>query len=263
MTKTQAVKKDERATPRSVEVLAREYIAAWQRSDLPAIDALHADNVQYHLHGFQQPVTGRRAVLDNFARQFEDTPDAVLTVADLQFGPAHFVLQSTVTGNSKTRGPITLDAVDVITVQDGVVATKDAYVTSSKVKRDPTIATVLSATAPGAKHADVQFVNLGDLDARLDRSRSKPYLRGLANGTMATVIYAPQIPDLQTPHTQDEIYVIARGRGQLRAGAQVFEIQPGDAIFVPAHQEHRFESHGADFLTWVILWGPEGGERNT
>ena len=42
--------------------------------------------------------------------------------------------------------------------------------------------------------------------------------------------------------------------------APVFE--PGSFIFVPAQQEHRFESFSADFAVWVFFYGPMGGERS-
>lgn len=31
-------------------------------------------------------------------------------------------------------------------------------------------------------------------------------------------------------------------------------------MFVPAGMTHRFEDFSADFVTWVVFWGPEGGE---
>ena len=34
----------------------------------------------------------------------------------------------------------------------------------------------------------------------------------------------------------------------------------GDVIFVEAGVPHRFEGYGEDFATWVVFWGPEGGE---
>ena len=35
---------------------------------------------------------------------------------------------------------------------------------------------------------------------------------------------------------------------------------PGDLIFVEAGAAHRFEAFEEDFATWVIFWGPKGGE---
>ncbi|HEX9648427.1 MAG TPA: cupin domain-containing protein [Alphaproteobacteria bacterium] len=82
----------------------------------------------------------------------------------------------------------------------------------------------------------------------------------LAHGTMSVRFYAPAGRDEQTPHDQDEIYVVARGRGRfLRAGDRV-PFAPGTVLFVPAGVEHRFEDFTDDFATWVVFWGPDGGE---
>ena len=35
---------------------------------------------------------------------------------------------------------------------------------------------------------------------------------------------------------------------------------PGDVLFVAAGAVHRFEEFSHDFATWVIFYGPEGGE---
>jgi mannose-6-phosphate isomerase-like protein (cupin superfamily) len=35
---------------------------------------------------------------------------------------------------------------------------------------------------------------------------------------------------------------------------------PGDALFVPAGMKHRFENFSDDFATWIMFYGPEGGE---
>jgi hypothetical protein len=31
-------------------------------------------------------------------------------------------------------------------------------------------------------------------------------------------------------------------------------------FFVPAGVAHRFERFSPDFATWVVFWGPHGGE---
>ena len=39
------------------------------------------------------------------------------------------------------------------------------------------------------------------------------------------------------------------------------KFRQGDFLFVPAGIEHRFESFTNDFATWVIFYGPVGGEK--
>lgn len=45
-------------------------------------------------------------------------------------------------------------------------------------------------------------------------------------------------------------------------GEITVEFQAGDFLFVPAGIEHRFINFTDDFSTWVIFYGPVGGEKN-
>lgn len=83
----------------------------------------------------------------------------------------------------------------------------------------------------------------------------------LQRGSLSVELYAPQGEDRQTPHAQDELYVIIAGRGEFLNGAERHPFQAGDVLFVPAGMEHRFLSFSDDFQTWVIFFGPEGGEQ--
>ena len=67
--------------------------------------------------------------------------------------------------------------------------------------------------------------------------------------------YAPRGTDPQGPHDRDERYIIARGNGLFRRGEEVIAFGPGDTLFVPAGQPHRFERCGDDFGTWVLFYG--------
>ena len=80
------------------------------------------------------------------------------------------------------------------------------------------------------------------------------------HGTLLVKYYAPRGTDLQTPHTRDELYVVARGRGMFFDGTSRREFVPGDLLFVAAGTLHRFEDFTDDFGTWVMFYGPEGGE---
>lgn len=83
----------------------------------------------------------------------------------------------------------------------------------------------------------------------------------LEHGSLEVRYYAPRGADPQTPHTRDELYVVAAGRGWFVRGAERVPFEPGDALFAAAGVEHRFEDFTDDFGTWVIFYGPEGGER--
>jgi mannose-6-phosphate isomerase-like protein (cupin superfamily) len=83
----------------------------------------------------------------------------------------------------------------------------------------------------------------------------------ISYGSMVVKYYAPHWRDEQTPHTRDELYVVARGSGTFINGDEQHPFGVGDVLFVPAGVEHRFEDFTDDFGTWVIFYGPEGGER--
>ena len=83
----------------------------------------------------------------------------------------------------------------------------------------------------------------------------------LSFGSLEVRYYAPKDVDPQTPHDRDEVYVVASGRGFFVRGAERVAFEPGDMLFVPAKMEHRFEDFSPDFATWVLFYGPTGGER--
>ena len=83
----------------------------------------------------------------------------------------------------------------------------------------------------------------------------------MTHGSMRTELYAPRGHDPQQPHTQDELYFIHSGQGDFVQGDERHRFKAGDALFVPAGQVHRFENFSDDFATWVVFWGPPGGEK--
>lgn len=87
-----------------------------------------------------------------------------------------------------------------------------------------------------------------------------PFATVMTGGTMRVEVFAPRGVDLQTPHTQDELYFVQRGTGEIVINGQRFDAAAGDAFFVAAHVEHRFENFSEDFVTWVVFYGPPGGE---
>ena len=83
----------------------------------------------------------------------------------------------------------------------------------------------------------------------------------LRHGTMRMMLYRPDRPNIQQPHAQDELYIIVEGSGTFTKAGETHAFGPGDAIFVEAGTEHRFEDFDEKLLSWVIFWGPDGGEE--
>jgi mannose-6-phosphate isomerase-like protein (cupin superfamily) len=66
--------------------------------------------------------------------------------------------------------------------------------------------------------------------------------------------------DTQSPHGEDEIYVVVSGRATFWTPTRSADVAPGSAIFVPAHERHRFIDVTED-LTTLVFFGPAEGSR--
>jgi mannose-6-phosphate isomerase-like protein (cupin superfamily) len=82
-----------------------------------------------------------------------------------------------------------------------------------------------------------------------------------AHGTLSVEAYRPVGTDVQVPHDRDEVYVVMAGTGTFFNGDARHGFEPGDLLFVPAGIAHRFEDFSDDFSTWVLFYGPQGGEQ--
>src|SRR4051812_28440642 len=65
------------------------------------------------------------------------------------------------------------------------------------------------------------------------------------------VFFAPRGLDHQSAHEEDEFYFIISGGGDLVIEGERQAFAPGDAFFVAARVEHRFENFTDDFATWA------------
>jgi mannose-6-phosphate isomerase-like protein (cupin superfamily) len=82
-----------------------------------------------------------------------------------------------------------------------------------------------------------------------------------AHGSLSIEIYRPVGADTQQPHARDEVYVVIAGAGTFFNGGERVAFGPGDVLFVAAGVEHRFTDFSDDFSTWVVFYGPQGGEQ--
>lgn len=82
----------------------------------------------------------------------------------------------------------------------------------------------------------------------------------LQRGTLDIKLSLPVPPNEQTPHAQDEIYIITRGRGVLVHDGKRDSFESGDILFVAAGTEHHFEDFAEGLASWRVFYGPRGGE---
>ena len=82
----------------------------------------------------------------------------------------------------------------------------------------------------------------------------------LRRGTLDVKLSLPVPPNQQTPHAQDEIYVVIRGRGVLIHNGKRDRFESGDLLFVAAGTEHHYEDFTEDLALWRVFYGRSGGE---
>jgi mannose-6-phosphate isomerase-like protein (cupin superfamily) len=104
-------------------------------------------------------------------------------------------------------------------------------------------------------------VSIAEAISKLDQAKGQLYLKMAEHGSMSVEIYRPIKTDPQTPHKQDELYIIISGTGVFFKNDQRTTFRAGDVLFIEAGIKHRFENFTDDFMTWVIFYGPEGGEK--
>lgn len=61
--------------------------------------------------------------------------------------------------------------------------------------------------------------------------------------------------DLQEPHSEDEVYYVASGRGAILVGEENRAVEAGTIVFVGAGVKHRFHSITED-LTILVFFAP-------
>jgi mannose-6-phosphate isomerase-like protein (cupin superfamily) len=91
-----------------------------------------------------------------------------------------------------------------------------------------------------------------------ERQRShRAYLEFLRVPALSAGLYAlpAGAADPQSPHREDEIYLVVTGRASFRAGTENHPVGPGTLIFVEAALEHRFHAITED-LTVLVLFAP-------
>jgi mannose-6-phosphate isomerase-like protein (cupin superfamily) len=79
--------------------------------------------------------------------------------------------------------------------------------------------------------------------------------------SVGTYVIPRGADDPQSPHTEDELYVVQSGRGRFWTPDRTVDVSAGSLIFVPAHESHRFVDVDED-LTVLVVFGPAEGTRH-
>jgi mannose-6-phosphate isomerase-like protein (cupin superfamily) len=105
-----------------------------------------------------------------------------------------------------------------------------------------------------------RVIRLVDARARIPGPPGAHAVSVLERGTLKVKLSLPVRPNEQSPHVQDEIYVIVRGSGIIVHGGKRHPFEAGDLMFIAAGTEHHFEDFSDDLAVWVVFYGPDGGE---
>jgi mannose-6-phosphate isomerase-like protein (cupin superfamily) len=104
-------------------------------------------------------------------------------------------------------------------------------------------------------------LELADLLAQREAS-GKPYLEFLTVPDLSVGLYVLAVgqPDLQRPHTEDEVYYVISGRAKVTVGDDVRDVRPGSVVFVATAVPHHFHDITED-LALFVAFGPAEGSR--
>lgn len=91
------------------------------------------------------------------------------------------------------------------------------------------------------KNAEATHVNLNDALSKGPPPHGNLAVPIFSHGSLVMELYTPVGHDPQKPHTRDEMYFVARGKGWFFDGKDRLAVEPGSFLFVPAGQVHRFE----------------------
>jgi glyoxylate utilization-related uncharacterized protein len=103
-------------------------------------------------------------------------------------------------------------------------------------------------------------IRFAEARARIPGPTGEYAVGGVRRGTLDVALSMPETPKQQTPHAQDEVYVIVRGRGALLHNGKREPLAEGDLVFIAAGTEHQFEGLQDHFAVWRVFYGPLGGD---
>jgi mannose-6-phosphate isomerase-like protein (cupin superfamily) len=76
-----------------------------------------------------------------------------------------------------------------------------------------------------------------------------------ADLSVGTYLIPARGVDNQSPHAEDEIYIVTRGVARIVTPDGTADVGPGAVIYVPAGEEHRFVDV-TDDLAMLVVFAP-------
>ena len=100
--------------------------------------------------------------------------------------------------------------------------------------------------------------SIGEL-VREQAASGRPYHEFVRTDAMSIGLYVLEAGavDGQSPHHEDEAYVVLAGRSRFTADDETRDVGPGDVIYVAAGVPHRFHDITARLELIVVFAPPE------
>jgi mannose-6-phosphate isomerase-like protein (cupin superfamily) len=102
------------------------------------------------------------------------------------------------------------------------------------------------------------------IDELIEKQRASraPYLEFLRVPSLSCGVYTLKAGarDLQSPHDEDEVYYVVRGRGRIQLDGEDRAVGPGSILFVGATSDHSFFEIDED-MTLLVFFASGGPER--
>jgi len=219
------------------------YERLWRTAGTEELSSLFAEDAHYLLSPVEAPLAGLDAIAQIWQGQ-RDGPDELFTMT------RDVVAVTGATGVARVvvryDDPVTREYVDLWVVRFDDSGRAVHFEEWPFWPGKPS--TVQARTEPVVVHASAV--------------ETAPYAEWVRSAWLSAGVY--RLPtggvDRQTPHTEDEVYVVTRGAASLDVEGAVTPVRPGSMAFVPAKAEHRFVDISEDFETVVVFAPPEVDE---
>jgi len=227
-------------TPEALLGWVAAYERAWRDLHAHPVSTLFGPDAEYVVEPYAEPVRGLAAIEALWSD--ETAPDEVFTLT------AEVVACTGSTGVARvgvTYGdPVTHEYLDlwVVTVgDDGLVTRFEEWPFWPTHGRSPAKAAAL------VRHA-----------SEVEGDRWTEVVRSAALSAGVYRLPAGAV-DGQSPHGEDEVYVVTAGAADLEVDGQRTAVRPGSVAYVPSRVPHRFVDITDDLEVAVVFAPPESG----
>jgi len=102
----------------------------------------------------------------------------------------------------------------------------------------------------------LQYFELSAIEVER-KLKGELYLQFISEKNLSVGLYELKAgeKDQQTPHGEDEVYYVIRGRASIRVGTEKQDVKPGSIIYVRAGIDHKFNDIKED-LEVLVFFAP-------